>query len=162
MTNSVNPNVFLFCPQPRCREGCERCRGVAQRRGPRFRGKHFAVSRDTCSPSGAQSRPLVGLGATQVNAPPVIVLQNKLESAWSSAELQAAAQSVQDAAGRLARFCRGAASEGAAPMELAARDFSYSLARIYAGREDRGEFQSRRAVSCPAVPRLRSSSGAEF
>ncbi|XP_042684906.1 acyl-CoA dehydrogenase family member 11-like isoform X2 [Centrocercus urophasianus] len=60
-------------------------------------------------------------------------VQNKLESAWSSAELQAAAQSVQDAAGRLARFCRGAASEGAAPMELAARDFSYSLARIYAG-----------------------------
>uniref|UniRef100_A0A669PXA4 Acyl-CoA dehydrogenase family member 11 n=1 Tax=Phasianus colchicus TaxID=9054 RepID=A0A669PXA4_PHACC len=60
-------------------------------------------------------------------------VQNKLELASSSAELQPAVQWVQDAAGRLARFCQGAASEGAVPMELAARDFSYSLARIYAG-----------------------------
>ena len=74
---------------------------------------------------------------------PVIVLQNKLELASSSAELQPAVQWVRDAAGRLTRFCQGAAAEGAVPMELAARDFSYSLARIYAGREDRSEFQSR-------------------
>ena len=60
-------------------------------------------------------------------------VQNKLELASSSAELQPAVQWVRDAAGRLTRFCQGAAAEGAAPMELAARDFSYSLARIYAG-----------------------------
>ncbi|XP_040504202.1 acyl-CoA dehydrogenase family member 11 isoform X2 [Gallus gallus] len=60
-------------------------------------------------------------------------VQNKLELASSSAELQPAVQWVRDAAGRLTRFCQGAAAEGAVPMELAARDFSYSLARIYAG-----------------------------
>ncbi|NXL94088.1 ACD11 dehydrogenase, partial [Alectura lathami] len=60
-------------------------------------------------------------------------VQNKLELASSVAELAPAVGRMQAAVGRLAHFVRGTASQGAASMELAARDFSYSLARIYAG-----------------------------
>ncbi|XP_054029245.1 acyl-CoA dehydrogenase family member 11 [Dryobates pubescens] len=60
-------------------------------------------------------------------------VQKKTEKASSSPELEAAVQQTREAAGSLSRFTQAAASRGALTMELAARDFSYSLARIYSG-----------------------------
>ncbi|XP_064890006.1 acyl-CoA dehydrogenase family member 11 isoform X2 [Columba livia] len=57
----------------------------------------------------------------------------KLELAASTAELGPAVKQMHDAIGRLVQFVQGAGSKGTVTMELAARDFSYSLARIYAG-----------------------------
>ncbi|NWW90475.1 ACD11 dehydrogenase, partial [Rhynochetos jubatus] len=60
-------------------------------------------------------------------------VQKKLELASSTADLEPAAKRVRDAVSTLARFTQAAGAKGALTMELAARDFSYSLARIYAG-----------------------------
>ncbi|NWY57803.1 ACD11 dehydrogenase, partial [Chionis minor] len=60
-------------------------------------------------------------------------VQKKLELASSSAKLEPAAKQVRDAISSLRRFTQAAGSARALTMELAARDFSYSLARIYAG-----------------------------
>ncbi|KAM9219503.1 acyl-CoA dehydrogenase family member 11-like [Leptosomus discolor] len=60
-------------------------------------------------------------------------VQKKLELASSTAKLEPAVRQVQGALSRLAQFMQAAGSGGAATMELAARDFSYTLARIYAG-----------------------------
>ncbi|XP_068268652.1 acyl-CoA dehydrogenase family member 11-like [Nyctibius grandis] len=60
-------------------------------------------------------------------------VQKKLELASSAAELEPAVKRTQDALSSLARFMQAAGSRGTVTMELAARDFSYALARIYAG-----------------------------
>ncbi|NXI53915.1 ACD11 dehydrogenase, partial [Chloroceryle aenea] len=60
-------------------------------------------------------------------------VQKKLELASSRAELEPAAKRTRDAVSSLARFTQAAGSRGALAMELSARDFSYTLARIYAG-----------------------------
>ncbi|XP_074015451.1 acyl-CoA dehydrogenase family member 11-like [Numenius arquata] len=60
-------------------------------------------------------------------------VQKKLELASSSAKLEPAVKQMQDAVSSLARFTRAAGAKGALTMELAARDFSYSLARVYTG-----------------------------
>ncbi|NXL65205.1 ACD11 dehydrogenase, partial [Chordeiles acutipennis] len=60
-------------------------------------------------------------------------VQKKMELASSTAKLEPAAKRVRDAVSHLTGFMQEAGSRGAATMELAARDFSYSLARIYAG-----------------------------
>uniref|UniRef100_U3ILQ9 Acyl-CoA dehydrogenase family member 11 n=1 Tax=Anas platyrhynchos platyrhynchos TaxID=8840 RepID=U3ILQ9_ANAPP len=60
-------------------------------------------------------------------------VQKKIELASSTAELEPAVKQMQAAISRLTQFIQGAGSKEAMTMELAARDFSYSLARIYAG-----------------------------
>lgn len=60
-------------------------------------------------------------------------MQNKLELPSSAAGLEGAAKRTRDAMGSLARFLQTVESRGPVTMELAARDFSYALARIYAG-----------------------------
>ncbi|NXO60414.1 ACD11 dehydrogenase, partial [Aramus guarauna] len=60
-------------------------------------------------------------------------VQKKLELASSTAKLEPAVKQMQDAISGLAQFMEGAGSRGVETMELAARDFSYTLARIYAG-----------------------------
>ncbi|NXI41205.1 ACD11 dehydrogenase, partial [Galbula dea] len=60
-------------------------------------------------------------------------VQEKLELASSTAELEQAVKQMRDATSSLARFTQAAGARGALTMELAARDFSYTLARIYAG-----------------------------
>ncbi|KAM6377577.1 acyl-CoA dehydrogenase family member 11-like isoform 1-T3 [Pluvialis apricaria] len=60
-------------------------------------------------------------------------VQKKLERASSTAKLEPAVKQTRDAISSLARFTQAAGSKGALTMELAARDFSYSLARIYTG-----------------------------
>ncbi|XP_062446369.1 acyl-CoA dehydrogenase family member 11-like isoform X2 [Rhea pennata] len=60
-------------------------------------------------------------------------VQRKLELASSTEKLEPAVKLMQDAVSNLAQLVRRAGSKGAVTMELAARDFSYSLARIYAG-----------------------------
>ncbi|NXH23427.1 ACD11 dehydrogenase, partial [Bucco capensis] len=60
-------------------------------------------------------------------------VQQKLELASGTAELEPAVKRMRDATSSLAHFTHTAAARGALTMELAARDFSYSLARIYAG-----------------------------
>ncbi|KAM6297980.1 acyl-CoA dehydrogenase family member 11-like [Aegotheles albertisi] len=60
-------------------------------------------------------------------------VQKKLELASSSAELEAAVKRTRGATSSLSQFTQAAASRGTLTMELAARDFSYALARIYAG-----------------------------
>ncbi|XP_026715701.1 acyl-CoA dehydrogenase family member 11-like [Athene cunicularia] len=60
-------------------------------------------------------------------------VQKKLELASSTANLEPAVKQTRDALGSLTRFMEAAGSQGAATMELAARDFSYTLARIYTG-----------------------------
>ncbi|KFP39766.1 hypothetical protein N324_11429, partial [Chlamydotis macqueenii] len=60
-------------------------------------------------------------------------VQKKLELASSAVKLDPAVKHMRDAVGSLTRFTQAAGSKGAATMELAARDFSYALARIYAG-----------------------------
>ncbi|NXV78760.1 ACD11 dehydrogenase, partial [Atlantisia rogersi] len=69
----------------------------------------------------------------QVMAVFFATVQKKLELASSCAELAPAVKRTRDAIGSLAQFMQEADSSGAVTMELAARDFSYSLARIYAG-----------------------------
>ncbi|XP_052652852.1 acyl-CoA dehydrogenase family member 11-like isoform X1 [Harpia harpyja] len=60
-------------------------------------------------------------------------VQKKLELASSTAKLEPAVKQMRDAVSGLAQFMQAAGSRGATTMELAARDFSYTLARIYAG-----------------------------
>uniref|UniRef100_A0A8C8VFS8 Acyl-CoA dehydrogenase family member 11-like n=1 Tax=Pelusios castaneus TaxID=367368 RepID=A0A8C8VFS8_9SAUR len=60
-------------------------------------------------------------------------VQGKLELASSISELDSPVRLVQDALRRLGQFTQRVSSEGAAAMELAARDFAYTLARIYTG-----------------------------
>ncbi|NXG78808.1 ACD11 dehydrogenase, partial [Baryphthengus martii] len=60
-------------------------------------------------------------------------VQKKLEPASSTAELERAMKRMRDATDSLARFTQAAGSKDALTTELSARDFSYSLARIYAG-----------------------------
>ncbi|XP_064530666.1 acyl-CoA dehydrogenase family member 11-like [Pseudopipra pipra] len=60
-------------------------------------------------------------------------VQEKLELVSGTAELAPAVQRVRGALGSLAQFLEKAGAEPAVTMELAARDFSYSLARIYTG-----------------------------
>ncbi|XP_014750263.1 PREDICTED: acyl-CoA dehydrogenase family member 11-like [Sturnus vulgaris] len=67
----------------------------------------------------------------QVMAAFLSSVQKKLELASGTEELSPAVQRTREAVGRLQQFMAG--SEQALTMELAARDFSYSLARIYTG-----------------------------
>ncbi|KAM8992707.1 acyl-CoA dehydrogenase family member 11-like [Ara ararauna] len=60
-------------------------------------------------------------------------VQRKLDVAPSTGGLEPAVRQTRAALGRLEHFLRAAGSKGALTMELAARDFSYSLARIYTG-----------------------------
>ncbi|NXU47449.1 ACD11 dehydrogenase, partial [Turnix velox] len=60
-------------------------------------------------------------------------VQKKLGLAGSCWKLQPAVKQMQDAISRLTQFTQAAGAKGALTMELAARDFSYSLARIYTG-----------------------------
>ncbi|NXX51159.1 ACD11 dehydrogenase, partial [Tricholaema leucomelas] len=69
----------------------------------------------------------------QVMAAFFSTVQKKLEGALSSPELAAAVKQTREAVGSLKQFMQAAAASGALTMELAARDFSYSIARIYAG-----------------------------
>ncbi|XP_009330312.1 PREDICTED: uncharacterized protein LOC103923643 isoform X2 [Pygoscelis adeliae] len=69
----------------------------------------------------------------QVMAAFFSAVQQKLELASSTAKLEPAVKQTRDAISSLARFTQAAGSKGAVTMELAARDFSYTLARIYAG-----------------------------
>ncbi|XP_010302385.2 acyl-CoA dehydrogenase family member 11 [Balearica regulorum gibbericeps] len=60
-------------------------------------------------------------------------VQKKLELTSSTAKLEPAVKQMRDAVTGLAQFMQEAGSRGAVTTELAARDFSYTLARIYAG-----------------------------
>ncbi|NWR04002.1 ACD11 dehydrogenase, partial [Paradoxornis webbianus] len=70
----------------------------------------------------------------QVMAVFLSTVQKKLELASGTEELSPAVQRTREAIGSLRQFMAAAGSEQALTMELAARDFSYSLARIYTGR----------------------------
>ncbi|NXY55624.1 ACD11 dehydrogenase, partial [Callaeas wilsoni] len=65
-------------------------------------------------------------------------VQKKLELASGTEDLAPAVQRTREAIGSLRQFMAAAGSEQALTMELAARDFSYSLARIYTGRAKTG------------------------
>ncbi|XP_066056054.1 acyl-CoA dehydrogenase family member 11-like isoform X2 [Chamaea fasciata] len=69
----------------------------------------------------------------QVMAVFLSTVQKKLELASGTEELSPAVQRTREAIGSLRQFMADAGSEQALTMELAARDFSYSLARIYTG-----------------------------
>ncbi|XP_040462879.1 acyl-CoA dehydrogenase family member 11-like [Falco naumanni] len=69
----------------------------------------------------------------QVMAVFLSAVQKKLELASSTMKLEPAVKQMRDAISSLVQFTRAAGSKGAATMELAARDFSYTLARTYAG-----------------------------
>ncbi|NXE96025.1 ACD11 dehydrogenase, partial [Menura novaehollandiae] len=69
----------------------------------------------------------------QVMAVFLSTVQKKLELASGSEELAPAVQRTREAIGSLTQFLEAAGPEQAVTMELAARDFSYSLARIYTG-----------------------------
>ncbi|XP_068065295.1 acyl-CoA dehydrogenase family member 11-like [Anomalospiza imberbis] len=69
----------------------------------------------------------------QVMAVFLSTVQKKLELASGTEELSPAVQRAREAIGSLRQFMVAAGSEQALTMELAARDFSYSLARIYTG-----------------------------
>ncbi|KAI6076410.1 Acyl-CoA dehydrogenase family member 11 isoform X2 [Aix galericulata] len=60
-------------------------------------------------------------------------VQKKIELALSTAELEPAVKQMRAAISHLTQFIQGAGLKEAVTMELAARDFSYSLARIYSG-----------------------------
>nr|XP_032630182.1 acyl-CoA dehydrogenase family member 11-like isoform X6 [Chelonoidis abingdonii] len=60
-------------------------------------------------------------------------VQGKLELASTISELESSVQLLQDALHRLGQFTQRVGSKGAVEMELAARDFAYTLARIYTG-----------------------------
>ncbi|NWU35892.1 ACD11 dehydrogenase, partial [Hylia prasina] len=70
----------------------------------------------------------------QVVAVFLSTVQVKLELASGTEGLSPAVQRTREAIGSLQQFMAAAGSERALTMELAARDFSYSLARIYTGR----------------------------
>ncbi|NWT74524.1 ACD11 dehydrogenase, partial [Prunella himalayana] len=70
----------------------------------------------------------------QVMAVFLSTVQKKLELVSGTEDLSPAVQRAQGAIGSLRQFLAAAGSERALTMELAARDFSYSLARIYTGR----------------------------
>ncbi|KAL8180504.1 UNVERIFIED_CONTAM: hypothetical protein K2H54_026139 [Gekko kuhli] len=59
--------------------------------------------------------------------------QAKLEAAFSLSELKPSVQAAQSALHKLGQFVQKAGSKGEAEMQLAARDFAYTLARIYGG-----------------------------
>ncbi|KAL8180505.1 UNVERIFIED_CONTAM: hypothetical protein K2H54_026201, partial [Gekko kuhli] len=59
--------------------------------------------------------------------------QAKLEAAFSLSELKPSVQAVQSTLHKLGQFVQKAGSRGEAGMQLAARDFAYTLARIYGG-----------------------------
>ncbi|NXC36357.1 ACD11 dehydrogenase, partial [Campylorhamphus procurvoides] len=69
----------------------------------------------------------------QVMAVFLSTVQKKLEVALGTAELAPAVQRTRAALGSLTQFLQKAGPEPTMTMELAARDFSYSLARIYTG-----------------------------
>lgn len=74
-------------------------------------------------------------------------LQRKLDLASSTGGLEPAVRQTRAALGRLEQFMRAAGSKGALTMELAARDFSYALTRIYTGGGKRNDgFQSRKGL----------------
>ncbi|XP_033924311.1 acyl-CoA dehydrogenase family member 11-like [Melopsittacus undulatus] len=60
-------------------------------------------------------------------------VQRKLDLASSTGGLEPAVGQTRAALGRLEQFLRAAGPKGPLTMELAARDFSYTLARIYTG-----------------------------
>ncbi|NWI04525.1 ACD11 dehydrogenase, partial [Tichodroma muraria] len=70
----------------------------------------------------------------QVMAVFLSTVQKKLELASGTEGLSPAVQRTREAIGSLRQFMAASGSEQALAMELAARDFSYSLARIYTGR----------------------------
>ncbi|NWW06468.1 ACD11 dehydrogenase, partial [Oreocharis arfaki] len=74
----------------------------------------------------------------QVMAAFLSTVQKKLELASGTEELSPAVQQTREAIGSLRQFMEATGSEQALTMELAARDFSYSLARIYTGRAKTG------------------------
>ncbi|XP_053136038.1 acyl-CoA dehydrogenase family member 11-like [Hemicordylus capensis] len=59
--------------------------------------------------------------------------QAKLEVASSFSELEPEVQMAQNALHKLGQFIQKMSSKGEAGMQLAARDFAYTLARIYGG-----------------------------
>ncbi|XP_060105831.1 acyl-CoA dehydrogenase family member 11-like isoform X2 [Heteronotia binoei] len=59
--------------------------------------------------------------------------QDKLEAAFSLSDLKPSVQTVQSALHKLGQFIQKVGSKREAAMQLAARDFAYSLARIYGG-----------------------------
>lgn len=70
-----------------------------------------------------------------------------------------------DAISRLTQFVQGAGAKEAVTMELAARDFSYSLARIYAGsgKDRNDEFQTGKGLGIsPRVSWLHTLRGKEW
>ncbi|XP_050836341.1 acyl-CoA dehydrogenase family member 11-like isoform X2 [Serinus canaria] len=69
----------------------------------------------------------------QVMAVFLSTVQKKLELASGTEQLSPAVQRAREAIGSLQQFMAATGSERALTMELAARDFSYSLARIYTG-----------------------------
>ncbi|XP_008939027.1 PREDICTED: uncharacterized protein LOC103773413 [Merops nubicus] len=69
----------------------------------------------------------------QVLAAFLSTVQKKLELASSTAELEPAVKATGDALSSLSWFSHVAGSRGTLTMELSARDFSYTLARTYAG-----------------------------
>ncbi|NWU92931.1 ACD11 dehydrogenase, partial [Upupa epops] len=60
-------------------------------------------------------------------------VQNKLGLASKTTKLEGAVKQTQEAVSSLQQFVQAGGSRRAATMELAARDLSYTLARIYAG-----------------------------
>ncbi|XP_075575117.1 acyl-CoA dehydrogenase family member 11 [Pelecanus crispus] len=99
-------------------------------------------------------------------------VQKKLELASSTVKLEPAVKQMRDAISSLVQFTQAAGSKGAVTMELAARDFSYTLARIYAGalliehaaRPDASSTDISAAQRwcnqelCPVAPELENSS----
>lgn len=61
-------------------------------------------------------------------------LQERLLAAGSSSALRPAVSSIQTSLSGLMRFIQSAATRPSGSLELAARDLSYSLARIYMGK----------------------------
>ncbi|XP_013056650.3 acyl-CoA dehydrogenase family member 11-like isoform X1 [Anser cygnoides] len=90
-------------------------------------------------------------------------VQKKIELASSTAKLEPAVRQMRDAISRLTQFVQGAGAKEAVTMELAARDFSYSLARIYAGsgKDRNDEFQTGKGLGIsPRVSWLHTLRGA--
>ncbi|KFP80066.1 hypothetical protein N310_03714, partial [Acanthisitta chloris] len=69
----------------------------------------------------------------QVLAVFLSTVQKKLELASGTVKLAPAVRQTREAVSSLTQFVQAASAERALTMELAARDFSYSLARIYTG-----------------------------
>lgn len=63
-----------------------------------------------------------------------LCLQERLLAAGSSSALRPAVSSLEGSLSGLMRFVQSAATRPSACLELAARDLSYSLARIYMGK----------------------------